>query len=118
MKGLYHLCLATAASAALVNCGKGGSSCGPGTHPLNGVCLAQTDCAPGTVLMHGQCVLDGSIECAQGTVFNPATSHCDVGPSACAPGTMLVGGVCVAQTDCGPGTVRMGADCALAADDK
>jgi hypothetical protein len=76
--------------------------CGAGTVNVGGKCVpdgSRTACGAGTVIMGGQCVPDGSIICAQGTVFNPATSHCDVDPSACGPGTAFLNGGCVPESD-------------------
>jgi hypothetical protein len=79
-----------------------GTVCGAGTVNVAGQCVpdnAGTTCGAGTANVAGQCVPDGSMICAQGTVFNPATSHCDLDPSACAPGTALLNGACVPEDD-------------------
>ena len=90
--------LAAAAVLATASCGDNGVECGPNTTAVNGQCVAQ-DCGPGTVLAGDTCVPDGTVVCAQGTVFDAPTGTCVLDPDACAEGTTHVAGECIPDDD-------------------
>jgi hypothetical protein len=116
---IYRRHILLSAGVLLISCGQNGPTCGSGTTQREGRCLPNEvcgigtvnvdgQCVPegspgvcgtGTVMKSGQCVPDGSMICEQGTVFNPATSHCDLDPSACAAGTALINGRCVPEDE-------------------
>lgn len=103
MKGLNSAIsiFGVAAFAFISNAGCGDNTveCGDGTVETNGQCLPESTCGPGTVESGTQCVPDGSMICEQGTVFDPATQHCVVDPSACAEGTVFVDGECIPEDE-------------------
>lgn len=57
------------------------------------------DCKPGTVALGNDCVPDGNVVCAQGTVYEPETGRCVVDPTACGSGLAWAHGTCVHDDD-------------------
>lgn len=58
-------------------------------------------CGQGTTERSGECVPDGSVICASGTVFDDASGTCIVDADGCGPDETLVDGACIVI---GPGT--------------
>lgn len=77
-------------------CGDNSQLCGPGTVDVDGVCAPAAPCGVGTVDDgSGQCVPDGTVVCAAGTMFDAVTDRCVLDPNACQGGTVAVGDACV-----------------------
>ena len=85
-----------ALTALLASCGDDSNQCGPDTREENGVCVAAIDCGQGTVANEEgtACVPDGSVVCADGTMFDVASGTCVPSDTVCGDGTVLVDGVC------------------------
>lgn len=85
-----------AIALVLAGCGDNSQQCGPGTIDVDGVCTPAAPCGVGTVDdSSGQCIPDGTIVCAAGTMFDVATDRCVLDPNACQGGTIAVGDACV-----------------------
>lgn len=78
-------------------CGDNTRACGPKTIEKDGFCVPAATCGFGTREDEetGECVPDGSVVCADGTVFDPLTATCEIDESACQNGTVLIGSACV-----------------------
>lgn len=82
-----------------------GEACGPGTTPVNGMCVAEIlDCDADIV--NGVC--QAAIHCGEGTLLHVDTCIADVSISYCGEGTVFSGGVCVVAPDGTPSTTTPG----------
>lgn len=106
--------LAAISAMTLMSCGGDDTTCGTGTHEVDGVCVPDTTCGDGTQAQNGecvpvcaagtkadmtsgQCVPDGSVICPQGTTFQDG--QCKLDANACGDGTVLVNGECILEDD-------------------
>ena len=70
-----------------------GGACGPGTTPVDGICMADIVSCDDEVV-DGICM--ASIRCGEGTLLHVDTCIADVSISYCGEGTVFSGGRCVA----------------------
>lgn len=82
--------------SALAACGDNDLvKCGDNTMLVGGECVGGGECGPGTVDDGtGTCVPDGSVVCADGTMFDTASGTCVPSNDVCGDGTVLVDGEC------------------------
>lgn len=69
-----------------------GEACGPGTTPINGLCVAEIAGCDAEVV-DGVC--QAAVHCGEGTLLHVDTCIADVSISYCGEGTVFSGGVCV-----------------------
>ncbi|MFK7989238.1 MAG: hypothetical protein AB8I08_24680 [Sandaracinaceae bacterium] len=75
------------------------TTCAAGTtrNAMTGACEPDVECGTGTSPMGGECVPDGTVICADGTMFDMDTGTCVPNDdlATCAEGTTLIDGECV-----------------------